>query len=229
MKHTKKAAFLRGKGVWLGMAIFLAGWLGGANLANGQDSAPLSTAQMKVRGPDNGVVGQRFTLEILITNTGGGTLKDLRLLAAMDTNLDQKDSGGENLAKVDSIAPGKIHIVRLFLTPTKKGPGGVDITLSSKNGEKQEIRHVLPIFPADDAPAQPERPNGASPLKVTITTPKECIADQTGTFLLYVLNTDSVATQDKLDLAVSYMSGGNPGPVFQIDRGLEQAPAGGRA
>lgn len=214
----------RGKIAWLGVTLFLAGSLGLANWTRGQEAA-LATAQMAVRGPNEAIVGQPFTIEILITNAGGADLKELKVLAAMDTNLDQKAGGGEHLAKVDAIAPGKIHIVRLTLTATKKGPAGIDITLSNKAGESRQIRHVLPVFPAEDAPPQAERPNGASPLKVTITSPKQFFVGQNATFLLYVLNTDSRATPEQ-QLIVSYASGSgvnlnNPAAPIDFNRAPE--------
>jgi hypothetical protein len=46
--------------------------------------------------------------------------------------------------------------------------------------------------------------DGASPLQVTITNPKELFVDQPAKFLIHVLNTDTRATPERMELAIAY-------------------------
>jgi hypothetical protein len=201
--------------VWLGIAMLLGGGLGVTSFTSGQDGTPrprqgtqvaptvVATPQMTIRGPNEAVVGRRFTLEVIIANPSAQAMKGLEFVAELDGNLEQDSKARSHLTSFD-VAAANLHIVRLFVTPTKKGPARVDIILRSKDGQMQQVQHVMPVFAADDAPPQPERPAGSSPLQATITTPKNCFADQAGTFLIHFLNTDTQPTRDGMQVVVSY-------------------------
>ncbi len=218
MNHNKARAGLplRRRGVWLGLTIVLVGSLGLSSLTLGRDElakpareaarSSLAAAEMIIQGPDQAVVGQRFTLEVLIVNSGTTPLTGLEFVAQPDAHLEQESRARQHRAAVDPIAPDDLHIVRLSLTPRKHGAGGVDITLRAKNGETEQVRHVLPIVPAVPGTPQPERAQGASPLQFKITPLKGCFVDRPGTFLIRAVNTDSKAMDKKLDLVVSYMT-----------------------
>ncbi len=234
VQRVGKAALpLRRRGVWLGLVVIVAGLVGMSSLTLGRDQAPgarkepaptssLAAAEMILRGPDQAVAGQRFTLEVLIVNSGATALKDLEIVARMDAHLEQESKEREHREAIDAIAPDDLHIVRLLLTPRKTGPAGVDITLRAKNGAKEEIRHVLPVASADPSARPPERPDNGSPLQFKITPLKKCFADRPCTLLIHVLNTDSKAMEKKLDLVVSYgtpTKGPFAGPILHSGPG----------
>lgn len=228
-KTAKANSPLRRRGVWLGLAVVLAGSLGLARLTLGRDAAPqakkeapppsvLSAVQMSFRGPDQAMVGQRSTLEVFILNLGTTPLKDLELQARLDAHLELESREREHKVAVEPIAPDDLGIVRLTFTPRKNGPGGIDITLRAKNGETEQVRHVLPVVPDDPAGRQAPRVEGPTPLQFKITPLKDCFAGRPGIFLINVLNTDSKAMEKPLDLVVAYATPGRtnaavPNPV----------------
>lgn len=81
VQRVGKAALpLRRRGVWLGLVVIVAGLVGMSSLTLGRDQAPgarkepaptssLAAAEMILRGPDQAVAGQRFTLEGPIVNS----------------------------------------------------------------------------------------------------------------------------------------------------------------
>jgi hypothetical protein len=226
MKHgekTRKTGAPLRRAVWLGIALVLAAPLGASRLTLGQegkDAPLLDVVKMPVRGPDQAVVGRRFTLEILVTNTGTSTLRGLELLARLDASLEHESKSQNQRIKIDPVGPQNLQIVRLRVTPRKKGQAGVDITLRSPNGESHKIRHQLSVLAEDDATVVLQK---TTSLRVTISPSKDIFADRPGVFLIYVVNTGSKATPAKQDLVVSYatanifgqilpMSG--PGPAF---------------
>jgi hypothetical protein len=216
VNQTGKAAAAQSRRyLWLSLAVVLAGSLGLSSLTPGRDQVPepkkdptpassLSAAEISIRGPEQAVVGQRFTLEVFILNSGTTPLKDLEFVAKMDAHLEHESRTREHRVAVEPIAPESLQIVRLTLTPQKQAPAGIDITVRAKNGESDQMRHVLPVVLADPTARPPEKVEGASPLKFKITPLKECFADRPGIFLIHVLNTDTKAMENRLDLVVSY-------------------------
>ncbi len=232
MNHIDKKAGLPTRGIWLGMALLLAGGLGITSLTSGQDKAaprqepvvgaqPAAAAvpQMTIRGTDAAVVGRRFTLEVIIANPIAQAVKDLEFVAELDGNLEQDSRARSHAEKISSIAAENVHIVRMAVTPTKKGPARVDIILSMKNGQRQQVQQIIPVFAAEDAPQQAERPAGASPLSVSVTSPKDCFADRPAMFLIHVHNTGAQATKDNMELVVSYGTMNNAGVNIQQNFG----------
>ena len=224
MKHgekTRKIGSPLARGIWLGIVLVLVAPLGASRLTWGNGESPklaqqvssLAAVKMSVRGPDQAVVGRRFTLEFLITNTGTATLKDLEFVAKIDAALEHESKALEHRVKLDAIAPQNLQIVRLRLIPSKKGQAGVDITLRAPNGETQKVRHQLSVLAKEDAPVVLEK-NGS--LRVTITPPKDNYAERAGLFLIYVVNTSSKATQKKQDLVVSYATANLQGHILPM-------------
>jgi hypothetical protein len=188
-----------------------------------KDAPLLVTVKMPVRGPDQAVVGRRFTLEFLVTNTGSTTLRGLELLAKLDAALEHESKSQNQRIQIDPIGPQNVQIVRLRVTPRNKGQAGVDITLRASNGETHKIRHQLSVLAPEDAPVVLQ---STTSLRVTITPPKEIFAERLGQYLIYVVNTGSKATKANQDLVVTYatanlfgnilpMSGPGPGSGFE--------------
>ncbi|HMF17571.1 MAG TPA: hypothetical protein VKE98_10215 [Gemmataceae bacterium] len=188
----------------------------------GKDRPLLDVVKMPIRGPDQAVVGRRFTLEILVTNTGNSILKGLELLADLDAALEHEPKVQNHRIKIDPINPQNLQIVRLRLIPRKRGQAGVDITIRAPNGETQKIRHQLSVLAQEDAPVVLKKNTS---LRVTITPPKDNYAGRPGVYLIYVINTGSKATKPSQDLVVTYatanlqgqilpMSGPGPGSGF---------------
>jgi hypothetical protein len=159
---------------------------------------------MTIKGPDAAYVGRRFNLEVFIANTGSADLQDLEVIAEMDPSLTQESGERVFRAQVPTVAPDGLQIVRLPLTPTKTGPGGVDITLRAKNGAAQQARRVTPLFGKEEIPPQPEPKVGELPLKATVTPWKDCFVERPTTFLVHVVNASAQPTENNLDLIVSY-------------------------
>jgi len=219
MNHIGKRVrwSVRKTALTLGIVMLFGGALGSSFVAGQvdqprQDKEPAAAAapQVTVRSPNDVVVGRRFTLEVIIANPGNQPIKGLEFVAEMDGSLEQDSKARAHTETIESISKDTPHIVRIFMTPTKKGPARIDIVISSKNGQKQQLQHVMPVFAADDAPPQAERPAGSSPLQVTISTPKDCFADQPNTFLIHLVNTDNQPTPDKMELVINYGTLSNP-------------------
>jgi hypothetical protein len=156
-----------------------------------------------------------------VTNTGTSTLRGLELLARLDASLEHESKSQNQRIKIDPVGPQNLQIVRLRVTPRKKGQAGVDITLRSPNGESHKIRHQLSVLAEDDATVVLQK---TTSLRVTISPPKDIFADRPGVFLIYVVNTGSKATA-RQDLMFTYatanafgqilpMSGPGPGSGF---------------
>jgi hypothetical protein len=256
MSHIDKKPAIRKVSVRLGIVMLL-GALGMSALLASQDTtsrprkepveaAAVARPQMTIHGPNEAVVGRRFTLEVIIANPTGQAMKDLEFAAELDGNLEQGSKARSHLEKIGSIAGENIHIVRLALTPTKKGPARLDIILRQNNGQMQQVQHVMPVFAADDAPQPADRPAGNSPLAVTVTTPKDVFADRAGMYLIRFVNTGSEPTQDKMEVVVGYgtiskavhfgpgggfgIRGGiaEPAPQAEIDPGFNPGDGGFR-
>jgi hypothetical protein len=217
--NAPRATSLRRRGLWLGLGVVLASSLGWATHTLGQGgtatppkeavrSSALAAAQVSFRGPEQATVGQRFTLEVLIHNTGAAPLKDLELVAQPDAHLEQPSGAREHRVAIAAIPSDDLHIVRLALTPRKNGAGGVEVTLRARDGQSDPVRYVMPIVPADPEARQPERAPGANPLQFTITPLKECFAGRPAVFLVRVLNTDTKRMPRKVDLVLSYVTMG---------------------
>jgi hypothetical protein len=221
---VKAASPLYRRGVWLALGVVLVGALGLSSLTRGRDGVPvprkeasrsaLADTQMIIRGPDQPMVGQRFTLEVLILNAGTTPLKDLEFQATLDASLEQASRAREHREEVEAIAPDDLHIARLTVTPRKNGPCGVDLTLRAKNGDTEQVRHVWPVLPEDPSARQPAPAEGTPPLKFTIKPLKKCFADRPAIVLIHVLNTDSKPMPGKLDLTVSYAAMGRGGHMI---------------
>ena len=159
---------------------------------------------MVFRGAEAAAPGQRFTLEVLILNTGSTPLTDLEFHAKLDDNLDQPSKEREHRLLVEAIAPDDLRIVRLSLTPRKSGTGRLDITLRHKSGAMQQVNYVMPI--AADRPPPAEQKPTATSLQVKVTPLKECIVDRPGIVLVNVRNTDPKPMPKSLELMVLYSS-----------------------
>src|SRR5262249_61572130 len=103
MNHGENRTSLR-RAIWVGMVLVLAAPLGASWPTMGQErkDAPLLDAvKMPVRGPDHAVVGRRFTLEFLVTNTGTSTLKGLELLAKLDAALEHESKSPSQRVRIE--------------------------------------------------------------------------------------------------------------------------------
>lgn len=229
-KIARVVSSFRHPGVWLGLAAVLAGplflssfALQGDETSRTPDEPSPANVQMIFRAPEEPTVGERFTLEVLLLNTGTAPVKNLEFHAQLDANLEQPSKARDFRAAVETIAPDDLQIVRLTVTPRKSGPGGVDVTLRNKNGVTQQLRHVLPISPEYPSLPAKERAQGASPLQFKFSPLKACFADRPGIVLISVLNTDSKPMPSKLELVVSYATMGHDNHI--VDTPISGEPA----
>jgi hypothetical protein len=219
--NNKATSFLRRKVVWLCLVIFLTGSLDLSSFIQGRDDpakpeqkvSALAKAEMIIRGPERGVAGQRFTVEVYIVNSGATPLKDLEFIAKADANLTLEGKTGEQRIAVPTIAPDDLHIVRLSYTPKKAGPGAVDFTLRAPTGEKEQVSQVWPVGLAGLGEPQPIK--NAGPVQLKITALKDCIVDRPAVVLIHALNTSSLPLEKQLDLVVSYASVGKNAQVIE--------------
>jgi hypothetical protein len=238
-KIARVVSSLRRQGVWVGLALVLAGplVLSGDRLLGqearaarkqAKEAPSLTGAEMVFRGAEAPSAGQRFTLEVLILNTGSTPLTDLEFHAKLDDNLDQPSREREHRVAVDAIAPDDLHIVRLPLTSRKAGTGELKITLRAKDGAMQQVSYVMPIAAesprsAEQKPAAPprkvkvagtfrdgeellEQKPALAPLQVKVTPLKECIVDRPSIVLVNVRNADLKPMPKSLELMVLYSS-----------------------
>ena len=223
MNHGKNRTSLR-RAIWVGMVLVLAALteapyeapLGASWPTMGQegkDAPLLDVVKMPVRGPDHAVVGRRFTLEFLITNTGTSTLKGLELLAKLDAALEHESKSQDQRIRIEPIQAQNMQIVRLRVTPRKKGQAGVDITLRAPNGQSLKIRHQLSVLAEEDAPVILEKNTS---VRVTVTPPKGSFADRPGVYLIYVVNTGSKATKPSQDMLVTYATANLHGQILPM-------------
>src|SRR5262245_5776917 len=110
---TKSSSLLHRRALWLCLVLVLAGSLNLPTFTLGRDDAKppkkeqkpasLGAAQMIIRGPERAVVGQRFSAEVFILNTGSTPLRDLEFLAKPDVNLAPEGKPAEQRIAVPSI------------------------------------------------------------------------------------------------------------------------------
>ena len=209
MKRSKQAT----RWAWLGLVIVLTGSLDLSNFSLGRDDAAgpkkdekrstLASAELIIRGPERAVVGQRFTVEVFILNSGSTPLKDLEFVARPNDNLTPVEKTG--VERIASIAADDLHIVRLSYTPKKAGPGGVEFSLRANNGDKEEVGHVWPVG-LPDPTARTEPAQGNTFVQFKIAALRDCLVGRPAIVLIQALNTETRPMAEKLDLVVSYAS-----------------------